>query len=55
MKSHNLISKSGYRFTAQHCTNINNNVWPFLPPPSQKKNTIQATEFKKYTYKEKNK
>jgi len=28
---------------------------PLSLPPSQKKNTIQATEFKKYTYKEKNK
>jgi len=46
----NLISMSGYRFTAQHCTIVNNNA-------QQKKNnsTIQTTEFKKYAYKQKNK
>jgi len=32
MNSHNLISKGGYRFTAQHCTNINNNA-RFTPTP----------------------
>jgi len=46
---HNLISKSGYRFIAQHCTNVNLKAWS---PP---KSTIHATEFKKYIYKQKNK
>jgi hypothetical protein len=39
MNSHNLISKSGYRFTAQRCTNINNNVLSIPFPTPQKYNT----------------
>ena len=35
---HNLICRSGYRFTAQHHTKVNIN-----------KTTTQGTEFKKYT------
>jgi hypothetical protein len=49
---HNLISKSGYSFTAQHCTIVNINAQTPTPP---KKSTIQATEFEKYTYKQKSK
>ena len=33
---HNLISKSGYRFTAKHCTNVNINA---QSPPKTKYNT----------------
>jgi len=40
---------SGYRFTAQHCTIVNNNA------QQQNYNTIQTTEFKKHGYKQKNK
>jgi hypothetical protein len=38
MNSHNLIATSGYRFTAQRCTYINNNALSTPPPHPKKKN-----------------
>ena len=36
--TNNLISKSGYRFAAQDCTNVNINARSYQPPhPPQKK------------------
>ena len=41
--TNNLISKSGYRFAAQHCTNVNINARSYQPPPPPKKNNTSCT------------
>ena len=53
---HNLISKSGYRFVAQHCSNVNITAGSYnhvpTPPPQKKQ---QTTKFKKHIYQQENK